>query len=243
MLILMGWPQLLCKPSMTPPCRLGIQKLHIHWKCLLDLEFIQTRSATCRALSTDREATGRPRRCCLPWRHRRVTWITRPPLWRSFHYRILKSLLPQNNTFFIATASVVKDAVDSPDCQGFREQWYYLRFYVRRTMPPTAFQWGSPDTEMIHQSTVSSGLSFINSLAPGRFQRNFRKVIFKLISVIGGWSISCKIVLKWMPMDLTDGKSTLVQVMAWCRQATSHYQSQCWQRSLSPSGITRPQRV
>ena len=45
-----------------------------------------------------------------------------------FIYRILKSLLPQNNTFFIATASVVKVAVDSPDCQGFREQWYYLRF-------------------------------------------------------------------------------------------------------------------
>ena len=57
----------------------------------------------------------------------------------------------------------------------------------------------------------------INSLAPGRFQRNFRKVIFQLILVIDGWSISCKIVLKWMPMDLTDGKSTLVQVMAWCR--------------------------
>ena len=52
--------------------------------------------------------------------------------------RILKSLLPQNNTFFIATASVVKDAADDPDCQGLREQWYYLRFYVRRTMPPTA---------------------------------------------------------------------------------------------------------
>ena len=26
-----------------------------------------------------------------------------------------------------------------------------------------------------------------------------------------------------MPMDLTDGKSTLVQVMAWYHQATSHY--------------------
>ena len=26
-----------------------------------------------------------------------------------------------------------------------------------------------------------------------------------------------------MSMDLTDDKSTLVQVMAWCRQATSHY--------------------
>ena len=59
-------------------------------------------------------------------------------VWRSLIHRILKSLLPQNNTFFIATASIVKDAEDDPDCQGLREQWYYLRFYVRRTMLPTA---------------------------------------------------------------------------------------------------------
>ena len=31
--------------------------------------------------------------------------------------------------------------------------------------------------------------------------------------------------------------------MAWCRQAPSHYLSQCWPRSLSPYGVTRPQRV
>ena len=37
--------------------------------------------------------------------------------------------------------------------------------------------------------------------------------------------------------------STLVQVMAWCRQATSHYLSQCWPRSLSPYGVTRPRCV
>ena len=43
-----------------------------------------------------------------------------------------------------------------------------------------------------------------------------------------------------MPLDLTDDKSTLVQVMAWCRQATSHYLSQWWLSSLSPYGITRP---
>ena len=78
----------------------------------------------------------------------------------------------------------------------------------------------------------------MNSLAPGRFQRNFRKVIFQLILVI-----SCKIVLKWMPMELTGGKSTLVRVMAWCRQAASHYLSQCWPRSLSPFGVIRPQGV
>ena len=46
-----------------------------------------------------------------------------------------------------------------------------------------------------------------------------------------------------MPLDLTDDKSTLVQVMAWCRQATSHYLSQCWPRSMSPNGVTRPQCV
>ena len=31
--------------------------------------------------------------------------------------------------------------------------------------------------------------------------------------------------------------------MAWCRQATSHYLSQCWLRSMSPYGVTRPQLV
>ena len=46
-----------------------------------------------------------------------------------------------------------------------------------------------------------------------------------------------------MPEGLTDDKSTLVQVMAWCRQATSHYLSQCWLSSLSPYGVARPQRV
>ena len=83
----------------------------------------------------------------------------------------------------------------------------------------------------------------INSLAPGRFQSNFRKVIFKLTLVNGGWGISYKIALRRMPQDLTDDKSILVQVMAWCHQATSHYLSQCWPRSMSPNGVTRPQWV
>ena len=39
---------------------------------------------------------------------------------------------------------------------------------------------------------------------------------------------------------LTDDKSTLVQVMAWCLQATSHCLKQCWPRSMSPYGGTRP---
>ena len=66
-------------------------------------------------------------------------------------------------------------------------------------------------------------LEMINSLAPGRFEFDIRKIIFKLTLVNGGWGISYEIALSWMPQDLTDDKSTLVQVMAWCRQATSHY--------------------
>ena len=31
--------------------------------------------------------------------------------------------------------------------------------------------------------------------------------------------------------------------MAWCRQAASHYLSQCWPRSMSPYGVTRSQWV
>ena len=41
----------------------------------------------------------------------------------------------------------------------------------------------------------------VNSLTLGIFKRNFRKIIFQLILVIDGWSISCKIVLKWMPTN------------------------------------------
>ena len=83
----------------------------------------------------------------------------------------------------------------------------------------------------------------VNSLAPGKFEWNFRHLIFQIISVIDGWGISCELALRRMSLDLTDDKSTLVQVMAWCRQATSHYLSQCWPRSLSPYGVTKPQWV
>ena len=50
--------------------------------------------------------------------------------------------------------------------------------------------------------------------------------------------------LRWMSLDLIDDKSTMVQVMAWCSEATSHYLSQCWLRSMLPYGsVNRPQWV
>ena len=54
------------------------------------------------------------------------------------------------------------------------------------------------------------------------------------------------VALLWMSLDFTDDQSTLVQVMAWCRQAPSHYLSQCWPsraRSPTPYVVTRPQWI
>ena len=72
---------------------------------------------------------------------------------------------------------------------------------------------------------------------------HFKTAIFNLVLLIGVFTSSNDNPLRWMPRDLTDDKSTLVQVMAWCRQAKGHYLSQCWPSSMSPYGITRPQWV
>ena len=42
----------------------------------------------------------------------------------------------------------------------------------------------------------------------------------------------------WWMYNLTNEKSTLVQVMACRRMATSHYLSQCWSISMLPHGVT-----
>ena len=57
------------------------------------------------------------------------------------------------------------------------------------------------------------------------------------------WLQVVKLSLGKMPQKLTSEKSTLVQVMVWCHQATSHYLSQHWPRSMSPCSVTRPQWV
>ena len=81
---------------------------------------------------------------------------------------------------------------------------------------------------------------YLNSLAPGRSECDSKNVIFNLVLLIGIFR-SFHDNTRRMPQDLTDDKSTLVQVMAWCRQATSHCLSQSWLSSLSPYGVARPQ--
>ena len=78
---------------------------------------------------------------------------------------------------------------------------------------------------------------WLNSLAPVRCGCNLKLAIFKLISNTGILSSS----IRRMTQDLTHDKSTLVQVMARCWQATSLYRR--WPRSMSAYGVTMPQSV
>ena len=67
------------------------------------------------------------------------------------------------------------------------------------------------------------------------------RYIYKLILHIWILITSWEIGLPWVAENLNDEKSTLLQVMAWCRLATRHYLCQGWSRSLSLYGITQPQ--
>ena len=82
----------------------------------------------------------------------------------------------------------------------------------------------------------------LNSLAPKRWGSNFTSAFFKLILQMDISGASCESHLRRVPQYSIDGKSTLVQVMAWCRQATSHDLSQHGPRSMT-NGTTRPQWV
>ena len=79
----------------------------------------------------------------------------------------------------------------------------------------------------------------LNSLAPGRCGSNFKSMNFRLIIGKSRLGTSYEVALWWMPENLTDDKSKLVQLMAWWCQATSHYLSQCWHRSMLTYGVIR----
>ena len=78
---------------------------------------------------------------------------------------------------------------------------------------------------------------------PARGGNYFEIMIFELINWIDILRNSHEIVLWRMPKYQFHDESTLVQVMAWCQQATCLYLSQCWPSSWSPYGVTRPQWV
>ena len=76
----------------------------------------------------------------------------------------------------------------------------------------------------------------------GSFEWSLLSIIFKLILLIYGWGMSCETILWGLSLDIIDDKSTLAQVMDWCRQATNPYLGLFWPRSMV-FGVIRPQWI
>ena len=80
----------------------------------------------------------------------------------------------------------------------------------------------------IHILSKTTGLA----LVPMKCASDFNSIIFNF-TIENNENISLgtrEIALKGMPQNLPNRESTLVQVMAWCCKATSHYLDQCWLR-------------
>ena len=60
---------------------------------------------------------------------------------------------------------------------------------------------------------------------------------FKLILMVDSWNISCE-TAPYESHRITDDKTTLVQVTAWCLQAPSHYLCQCCPSPMKPYVMT-----
>ena len=90
---------------------------------------------------------------------------------------------------------------------------------------------------------VSLCLDELTLLPLGGCDINFKSIIFELVTQTSIFGPHCEMVLRWVPQNLTNQKSTMVQVMAWCHQATSHDLRQCGFRSMLPYDVTRPQLV
>ena len=100
------------------------------------------------------------------------------------------------------------------------------RFVFKEVLLQLYLKPSGAETELLWNNQV-------DSLTPGRCGSNFKSLIFRLIIQHSSLGTCCEIALRWMPENLTNKRSTLLQVMAWCRQAPSHYLNQCWPRKFS----------
>ena len=69
---------------------------------------------------------------------------------------------------------------------------------------------------------ANRGLTSLVKEATGSCGGNFKSMIIKLSMQNSILGTQCEIALRWMPQNLTNEKTILVPVMAWCCKATSH---------------------
>ena len=83
----------------------------------------------------------------------------------------------------------------------------------------------------------------LNSLAPGKFEWNFKCAIFKWILVADGWGISCDFSPNMNMTGLHLWSINIDSGNGLVPSGNNHYLSQCWPRYVLPYGVTRPQWV
>ena len=92
------------------------------------------------------------------------------------------------------------------------------------------------ETKML--SLMTTLILLIKCLS-GRCGSDFKTcIISKLTIQTISLGTRCEIALRWQPNNLTYKKATVVQTMAWCHQATSHYLSRWLHTYMSPHGVT-----
>ena len=173
------------------------------------------------------------------WRHGRSSQGCSVWMWSSFEIWIYThaSTTLKRGVLVSRSPSVRPWTELCPRCISNNTNWINFLF--------TSYQASSENkyrVKFLQNSKIWILRHFFSTHSPlAKGVWNLRYVIFKRLLVIAGWGISCEAALIWMSLGFTDDQSTLVQVMAWCLQATSHYLSQCWPRSLSPCDVTWPQ--
>ena len=130
-----------------------------------------------------------------------------------------------------ASVPVIIYVISSNIESSYDGTWLYIYHITALLAMQYTMSWGQ------------SGWIILTDWPQGDLNGIFRQEISKLILVIDCRGIPCEIALRWMSLDLTDEKSTLVHSMAWCCQAASHYLNQCWPGSVMPYGVIWPQWV
>ena len=163
-----------------------------------------------------------------------VTGLRVLNIWICFHIAFLAFNILHGIPFSIADSSLKTES-----------WWCQLCYHWRQT--PEAVIVTASSTTSEDKVAIMTTLGFqcclwCYSLIAGRSRCDFKNAIFYLL-LIGIFKSSLIYAHSWMPQDHVHVKSALVEVMAWCRQAASHYLSQCCLSFLLPYGVTRPQWV
>ena len=165
---------------------------------------------------------------CLKYKCMHWNRASRKPLPRSQE----QCLAPRN---LYAAVQYARNRYDSPGWHLFKMMQHHPCDWL--------LHYCHPSNPILVRDAHSWDQTHLTHWSLGNLNEILDNGLFQLISVINGWGTSGEISTRWLSLDFSDDESILVQVMAWCRQATSHYLSHCWPRSVSPYGVIRPQWV